>query len=339
MPSIKDIANALNVSTTAVSMALNDKPGLGEHTRQMILQTAESMGYQSKSKKQPVAGSIALVYLRTFSSSIEYDTPIFSQLISGVSDRAQELKYNLMVSTCMKNDISAAATVKNAGCAGAILLISEADGNQDLSILEHLDLPVVILDMAYTNYPVDVISANHFQGANLATQYLISLGHTELCFFRGDIPQASAFMERYLGYQLAVQSHEQTRHCVNNSIVCNRNFNDLAVKISNLPSMPTAFVCAGDWYALECIHALQYLGYRVPDDVSVIGFDNTPLCEVSSPKITTMDVPLQKMGALAVNRLLDVITCRTSGENVSIKLYAKLVVRESTGPVKAQNPR
>ena len=334
MPSIKDIANALNVSTAAVSMALNNKPGISENTRQLILQTAESMGYQCKTKNVPASGSIALIHFSAFANGSEFDTPVFSQLIAGVSARAQEMKYNLMVSTCMRSDVSAATTIKNSGCAGAILIISEADGKQDLSILDYLDLPIVILDTSCSDRPVDIVSANHFQGANLATQYLISLGHSNLCFFRGDIPYASAFMERFLGFQQAVESHENTRHCIGNFIICNRNYKDLAAIISQLSPMPTAFICAGDWYALECIHALQHLGYRVPEDVSVIGFDNTPLCEISSPKITTMDIPFQRMGALAVDRLLDVITGRTSGESVNIELFAKLVVRESTGPAK-----
>ncbi len=334
MPSVKDIANATNVSSTTVSMVLNNKPGISDSTRELVLNAAKNLGYRLKTKADAASSSIALVFLTATSDSSEYDTPIFSQMIAGVSIRAQSLNYRLLVSTYHKNDVNAAASITKSGCIGVILMISEADGNTNFSVLDSLNLPIVILDKSIIDRPYDTVSANHYQSAYMATEHLISLGHRKLYFFRGDLPNATAYRERYLGYQQAVMSHEETFICANNTLSFSRNPEELAVLIKALPVLPTGIVCAGDWYAYECIQALKILGYSVPEDISVIGFDNTPLCESTTPKLTAMDMPKLRMGALAVDRLLDVINGKTEGESVRIEVFCNLVLRESTAKPK-----
>ena len=174
---------------------------------------------------------------------MEFNTPVFSRIITGASIHAKSLNYNLMVSIFTKGDKTAPTSLINAGCKGILLLCSNVGpGGPDFSLIDKLDIPIVVLDQVPPHRKTDVVSANHFQSGYDATEYLISLGHKDLCFIHGDMITAAPYKERFFGFQQAVLSHEHTRHCAELCIPSDSVTDDLISKIGSLPVQPTGFV-------------------------------------------------------------------------------------------------
>jgi LacI family transcriptional regulator len=332
MSSAKDIAKKLGISTTAVSMVFNNKPGISDETRKRVLETAEAIGYRIKNRTERKKSTIQLLIFSHEGGITYNDNPFFSRIIEGVSNRAQELDYNLLVSHLRGNDIkgSAASSFIHADSGGVILLATDFN-SADFSFLKSFSVPLVILDNSFEQYSLDSVSINNLQGIYLAAEHLISLGHRNIYYLGSDYA-ANNFDERQLGFIRTVASHPETQRCTGNIIHYNRaaqSIESLRNTIGSLKNFPTAFVCANDWLANDCIGVLKELGYRIPDDISVTGFDNTPICEIMTPKLSTINVPKQRMGSLAVDRLSDMIGGKAL-EHVKIEIMADLVLRDST---------
>lgn len=338
MPSAKEIAEILGISTSAVSMVLNNRPGISDETRQKVLETAKAIGYQHRSKVEQSTASIQfIVYSRYMPSAIDANV-FFDHVVEGISTRAQELNYNLQVTYIREEDLlsSPLFSVTRSNADGAILLAMGTD-TIDEFFLKNFPMPLVILDNPCDDYDINSVCINNVQGIQLAVDHLYDLGHRNIAYlgFAGYGSQFSNFSERQFGFIKAVSKYPETAHCVNNILSCVYDENDkLNIKevLRTLDTMPTAIVCPNDWRASQCIIALRESGYRVPEDVSVIGFDNIPLCEMTTPRLTTISVPKQRMGTLAVSRLAEMISSNPE-ERVKIEVLTRLIVRDSTAPV------
>lgn len=331
MSSAKDIAKKLNLSPATVSMVFNNKPGVSDETRRLVLKTAEEMEYTFRGKKTAEYNTITLLLLHPNQQQGVSQNPFFMEVIEGACLRAQQLKYNLQISYLWNTQdiLTTADTLKESS--GIILL--PAAGETPLSdILENFQPPVVLLDRSCPGKAIDTITINNIYGAGLATEHLISLGHRKLCFFGSKTNSNKE--ERLIGYRRTVQKYPETADSADNIIYCEPpiDCDELERKLRALEEMPTGFVCANDWYAQSCIQVLQKMGVRIPQDVSVIGFDNTPLSALISPRLTTVNVPKQQMGGLAVERIHQLLTQPESCLPVKTEVYTELIVRESTAP-------
>ncbi len=343
MVSAKDIAEKLGVSPSAVSIAMNNKPGISDATRKLILDTANEMGYSHKKRKVNSGFVIQLFVCSTFTSTVPFNKSLFlDKVIEGISLQAQQLNYTLSITYVTGRDLTEnklrSMLVDN--CLGFIVLATAGEAiNADA--LKAVDLPFVILDKPADLLNLDSVVLANTQGITLAVEYLYSLGHTHIAHV-GGAEIFSNFSERVQGYRNAVHMHHSMAKSEDNVFLIDHNdsdsvdyssdFNEIIDKLeASEDGMVTAFVCATDWLGVSCISTLQARGYKVPQDVSVIGFDNIVVSEISSPTLTTINVPKQRMGAMAVNRLDDIIIGMAK-ERIKIELLTNLVVRGSTGP-------
>lgn len=327
----KDIAQTLGISSATVSLALNNKPGVSEITKQKIFQMVHDLGYTELLPDTSNKNNIIQFIIYKSSTVIVSETPFFFQLMEGIQMRCKHYGHSLMVSYINEytNTVEQITSIIDKNCAGIILLATEMT-TEDLVPFSNISLPLVILDGYFESAKRDCIVINNTQGAYEATEYLIKNGHTQIGYLKSNI-RIKNFQARYQGFEKALDSNKLTLNTqfvfklgssTETTCVAMRKY------LNSHRTMPSAFFAENDMIALGVIKALKEYGYRIPEDISVIGFDNTPLAEVIEPELTTIHVPKQRLGVLAVDRL---ITCikESPEEYIKLEIGTTLIKRNS----------
>lgn len=330
--SIKDIATALGVSASTVSMALHDHHGISDETKAKVVAKAAELGYTKHLKtNEPSPEFIQLVIYKKHGNVVA-DTPFFSQLTQGIEYQTKKKGHNLLITYFYENqDVQEQLrSILSSNCSGILLLATEMmDG--DLEHFENLNIPMVILDSYFPNRPFDCIGINNVQGACAAVEHLVEQGHRKIGYLSSKVGIRN-FYERMDGYKKGLRLSGETNKPDENiykiTPVAEEALKDMNAYLRDKPEIPTAFYADNDIIATSCMRALKAHGYRIPEDISIIGFDDTPMCDLVDPPLTTMHVKKNSLGVLAVNRLLE----RMNGdvdENIRIEVATELVERKS----------
>ncbi|MGB8455425.1 MAG: LacI family DNA-binding transcriptional regulator [Anaerocolumna sp.] len=330
--SAKELAEKLNLSPATVSMVLNNKPGISEKTRKIVMDTAADYGYQS-SKKQlqnNVNRIIQFVIYKKYGTVVS-DTPFFSQVTEGINYQCSQNDYHLQITYLYDNeDIGEQIeNLKRADCDGILLLGTEMTA-KDYRSFQNLNIPFVILDSYFDDINCDTVLINNVQGAYLATEYLNSRGHKEIGYLRSGT-RICNFEEREDGYYKSLRHNNiPTSHpyVVNITPTTEQAYLDICEYLKNNPVFPTAFFADNDIIAAAAIRAFKESNIKVPEQISIIGFDDMPICQFTDPTLSTMYVPKQRLGALAVDRLLNRIN-EANTDIIKIELAVQLVERNS----------
>lgn len=331
----RDVARGAGVSPATVSLVFQGKPGVGQKTRERVFSVAQALGYEYEASSTPQKTSTILLVLYKRSGQILGETPFFEQLMKGVSDSTYQSGYHRLSISYFYAQESASEQIKSlqsVKCAGIILLATEMLSN-DVSQFQRLGVPIVILDNWFPTKPLDSIVIDNTHGAWEATRYLISLGHTNIGYLhsRNEIRN---FLERKSGWRTAVQGVIENegnpeRYIARVGSTSETAYQDMLEYLDGDPDLPSAYFADNDIIAAGCIRAMRERGIRVPEDISVMGFDDAPNLEHIDPPLTTMSVPKEAMGALAVKRLVSLIRGETHGEAIRIQVLPKVIERES----------
>ena len=333
----KDLAHLLGISPSTVSMVLNNKPGISESTRKLVLDKMIELGSLSPSygyKPQ----TIDFIYFVIFKKhgKVVGDTPFFSQLIEGIEQSCKSSGYNLQIAYFNEgSDLSTTLPlIHSKECKGLLLLATEM-ALADASVFTSLGCPTVLLDSAFNEIALDTIVINNKQAAGCATKQLIHSGHTNIGYPHSAC-HINNFSERKDGYHRELRRnglHIPTEHEYKLTPTVDGAYSEMKEILSHDPVMPTAFFADNDIIALSAMRALKEKGYRIPEDISIIGIDDMPMCELMDPPLTTMHVPKHQMGVQAVKRLLEKINSN-SREILTIEIRTSLVERQSIRTVK-----
>lgn len=328
--SAKEIANKLNISAATVSMVLNNKPGISENTRIKVLEVAKEFGYDFVKKQETVTGILHFVIYKKHGNVVA-DTPFFSKVTEGIDDMCRDNGYQLQISYFYesRNIYDQMKGIVESGCLGIILLGTEMT-SKDFAPFSELSIPLVVLDSYFEELDCDSVLINNVQGAYIATKYLIEKGHRKIGYLRSKNVIGN-FEERADGYYKALRNANiPTSHPYTFSLTPTMDgaYKDFKEFLVTNPELPTAFFADNDILAAASIRAIKEHGLKVPEDISIIGFDDIPVCEVLDPPLTTMNVPKQILGALAVERLINNIN-NPSGDRIKIELATKLIERSS----------
>lgn len=334
---MKDVADALNISLNAVSIALNNKVGVSDATRIKILQKADAMGYIQKKQQylDAYSKSNICVMMQSYYAKTGH---FYSAVLYAIVEEAKRKGYNTIITYFEDQDFDMPECIAVNKVAGIIVIGKIHD--QNLESLEKYQLPIVLCDYASTLKPCHSVLSNNKAGGSIMCQYLIDSGFTKIGFF-GDLNHSLNFRERFIGYYNTLYQYNmidtyQTELYIGKysvvedveDAVLSNDVNTVIQKIQGLEELPQVFMCANDSNAVLLIGALNKLGYHVPEDISVVGFDNTNMGERIIPKLTTLNVDKEKMGIRTVQKLLELI----DNENVypeSVLLGVTLVKRDS----------
>ncbi len=296
---LSDIAQACGTSNVTVSKALAGKSGMSDELRERIIATAEKLGYVPQ--KSSTGGIIAVLIPEKF---LNPNGSLYWALYNNISLRLKQDNYACIQEILSVDDekkFSMPAFLSSKNISGVISL-----GQLSRAYLEKLTEKVkniVLLDYYFNDIDIDCIITNGYLGGYKLTSYLISQGHKDIGYVGTTLATSSIF-DRYMGYLKAMIEHDlpikEEWH------IDDRDMNnDRYKKIAFPENMPTAFVCNCDETAFDVIRDLKTLGYNVPDDISVVGYDNYHISEISEPPITTINVDVKEMADTAVNTLLD----------------------------------
>lgn len=310
----KDLALKLNLSEAAISMALHNKPGVSTSTRKKVLEAAHQYGYdftslEERSPNPTCSGSIHFIIFKKC-GAIVADTPFFSELTEGINKHCKEAHYTLNMSYIYENDDieQLISNLNVTNYVGIILLGTEMIAS-DLKPFLNLKVPFIVLDTYFDTLHCNYVLINNHQGAFNATQYLIRQCHSQPGYLQSSYEIAN-FVQRSNGFYNAIRSNGLSPftsivHQLTPSI--EGAFADMCAILSRKDEIASCYFADNDLIACGAIKAFKSFGYKIPEDISIIGFDDIPLCSYIDPSLTTISVPKEYMGKLAVTRLVDLI--------------------------------
>ncbi len=331
--SAKELAKKLNISATAVSMALNNKPGVSTITRKKILEEAEKSGYDFTrlSQKSKSTGDIYCIIYRAHNAILNYD-PIFSQLTDGIEQECRHNDYHLKTLQIYETSDDISRLIEDlriSSCVGVILLGTEISPNVCQEFLQ-LSVPVILLDTYFDNVNCSSVLINNAQGAYMATNYLIDCRGKQPGHLRSSYVIYN-FLQRQNGFHRAIREHGMS---VNKSITHELSpsidgaFYDMLSIIDSKEELASCYFADNDLIAIGAMKALKLRGYKIPEDIAIVGFDNISEGRIIDPSLTTIDIPRKFMGQTAAMQLIRQLHMPIS-HTVNIQVSTKLVKRFS----------
>lgn len=327
-PSVKQISEATGFSPATVSNALNMKRGVNKDTVERIFRTAEELGYCVGSRG---IKSIKFVLFRKNGLIIDGST-FHPEVIEGVEQAAKENGLATMF-VCLDADApdyeeQVGKLAMDVSC-GVILLATEMQ-QEDFEPFRSFKCPLVLLDGWCDGMYFDGVLINNSESAALAVRHLIEKGHRKIGYIGGDF-RIQAFRSREAGYRSALLEkglRPNSEWQVTVGTKLETAYEGMLLYLERGPSLPTAFFADNDLIALGAMKALTEKGYRVPEDVSLVGIDNLPYSSISNPPLTTIQVHKQSMGREAVERLLSILE-RPQDARIKLECCTSFIERES----------
>ena len=325
---ISDVARAAQVSVMTVSNVINGKPNVRPTTRQRVLNAVELTGYRVNPLARALAGGRGRL-LSVITNRM--NLPYVSEVLQGAAQAADELDYDLSVLMTGGRG-SADFSVMGRLSVGALLIQPTADGH-----IRRADLPPFTVSVdGPGDYP---LSVDNYGGARQAMAHLLALGHTRIAFISGlkaeltslsENPERDDAAERLRGYRDAMQDAglKIPRGYQQQGDFLKASGEQAAVRLLALKSPPSAVFASSDAMAVGAIHAAQDQGLAVPGDLSVVGFDDLPIAAQARPPLTTVRQPLQELGAVAVQLLVQLAEGQAA--HLPPPFATELVVRDST---------
>ena len=329
---INAIAKRLNISKSTVSKALNGRADVSAETRTLVMQTVAEMDYQpSAAARQLSLGRTEKIGL-FLNTSIEYTIEYLIGIIPGAVRQASSVGKTLVLHTTPEHAPEALLRACRSGeFDGVILFSSRFD-----DIVEQLikdDYPFVVMGRAFADPRVSYVVSDDYDGAYQATQHLIRLGHRRIAFLTrpelGIVSQTR--LHAYLDALADANIEADTNLIVETQIIPESGVEPTR-RLLALSDRPTAIYAFHDMVAVDVLRVLQEQGLRVPADISVIGFDGLRITQMTTPRLTTVQQPFERIGQRVVEIVAAQIEDRKSAP-VREMLPVELVVRESTGPV------
>ncbi len=337
---IHDVAERAGVSIGTVSAVINRKSTVSQHTRRKVLQAVSDLNYRpsaaARRRLQPTAEkSVGLVVK-------EINNPYFADIIVGAQMAAKERGYNLLVthterSYDLERELVELLVAKDVD---GLIVNPLLDDNADLSHLFELkrhNIPLVLIE-SVRGLQANMVDVDNVAASKSAVEYLIENGHTHIAHFTG--PKYSMHSaERVEGVRRAFSS-QRLIFDEDDIVAAGARIDDGYTAAHHYfgerGKRPTAVTCYNDLVAIGVYRALRELGLSVPDDVSVVGYDDIDIAQYASVPLTTVRVPKREMGGRAAELLINSIESAGDGEYERVFLETKLVVRESTTRVRQE---
>jgi DNA-binding LacI/PurR family transcriptional regulator len=328
--SIRDIARLANVSDSTVSRALRDSPLVKAETREKIRRIAEGSGYRASA----VARSLATRRTRTIGVVVTtIADPFAAEVVCGIEEAAGELGYSLLLANSQADPCREAKVVTSFGerRVDGVVVTSSRVGTLYAGTLATLRVPIVLINGQHPSEDVHWVVIANAEASREATRHLIQLGHQRIAYL-GDRHGYQSDTERFGGYRQALD--EAGLPFEPDLVVYGDGKPEGGVQavesLLALPKPPTAVFCFNDFSAVGALRRIHASGLRVPDDISLVGFDDINIAQYAEPPLTTVRQPKAHMGRLAFEILVKLLA--GSDSEHCIKVPGELIVRESTAP-------
>jgi DNA-binding LacI/PurR family transcriptional regulator len=333
-PTMEDVARAAGVSRSLVSLVFQDSPKVAPRSRRRVLTAAGRLGYRPNA----LARSLASKQVRTFGVLLnDLSNPFFAAVYEAVAQSAEARGYGITLGAGQRDPAREQAAVSEflSHRVGGVILVSPRMTAQAIGEAT-AGVPTVVVGRDVRLPTVDAVVNDELAGTRAALEHLMSLGHVDITHVSGGTGAGAA--ERRKAYEQVMTAHGLARHIR----VIPGDFTELAGQNAGRTlltgRLPTAVFAANDMVAVGLMGALVSAGIRIPDDVSIVGYDNLALSELSMISLTSIAQPLLDFGRAATDLLLQ----RIDGARVARvrqQFQPQLVVRRSTAGVGSRRPR
>ena len=303
---MRDIAERLGVSSVTISKALNDKEGVSDELKEKIKVVAEEMGYRfnthAKSMKEGLSYNLGIVIHERFTGT---KTAFYLQFFQLLSMVLESYHYSGILHILSHEDeaqlnLPRIYTEKKVD---GLIFLGQVQKKYAEEI-QKIDIPAVFLDFYTDRNEIDSVLTDNFYGVYEMTNYLVQNGHKKIAFL-GNVHATSSIQDRFLGYFKSLLEHRIDLK--KEYVIKDRDERGFYIDIEFPEEMPTAFVCNNDEVAYNLINELQRKGIRVPEDCSVVGFDNSLFATLTEPPLTTVAVDVEEMSKVSVEIIMDKI--------------------------------
>jgi DNA-binding LacI/PurR family transcriptional regulator len=330
-PTIHDVAQRAGVSKSLVSLVMRDSPNVSDAKRTAVLAAADELGYR------PNAVARSLVRRRSYVLGVmlsDLHNPFFAEVVDGIDDAALQAGYRALINSGARvasREAVAIDTLLQLRADGLILAGPVIDTQKVEAAVR--SVPVVLVGRATRSDAVDSVTNDDRMGAELVVDHLVSLGHRRIAHIHAGREAGSR--ARRTGYQKAMERHGLRRYVreVPGSFTEEGGYRGMNALLAN-GRVPTAVFVANDLAATGALEALDESGIGVPEEMSVVGYDNVSLAGLRRIGLSTVNQPRREMGRTAVELLLERLE-GTRDRARHLVLPPSLVVRDTTAPVAA----
>lgn len=337
-PKMKDVAAMAGVSIKTVSRVLNNEPHVQHALRERVRSAVDELGYVPSKSARTLRGN------RSYSINMichDESSNYFNAIQFGAVIACQKRGYQLTISLIAADDLRAPSDMKSAferlmrdSRPDGVLLVAPLVNNADvIKAFRALDVPLALIGPTDIKGEAVRVAINDREAARQVTEHLLELGHTRVGFVRGKEDHA-ATEERFQGYLQALQAHGIV---FDPELVCRGMFDALsgaeaAEKLLDLKAPATAIFASNDYMAAGIMKVAQQRRLKVPDALSIVGFDDSEVARYMWPMLTTVRQPLQQLGEVAAFKLIERLGQSARPKNSPIILPHEIIIRQSTAP-------
>lgn len=333
MVTIKDVAKLANVNPSTVSRVIADSPRISDKTKQEVREAMNQLGYHpnliARSLVNKSANAIGIIM--PSSPEKAFQNPFFAEVLGGISNLAHQKQYSLYLSTgkTEKEIYSAVVNMVQGRRVDGIILLYSRVNDKIVTYLQELEFPFVIIGKPYKKEDTIIYVDNDNLGAaNEVTSFLISRGHRRIGFIGGSL-DLIVTIDRLNGYKTALQNNNIP---INDDYIIHKEFHkdggkEAIVELMSLKEPPTALIVTDDLIGFGVLSALRDMGINVPNDISVISFNNIMLTELTNPPLSSVDIHIYQLGYQAATSLIGLISKSAIAKKIIIP--HKLILRES----------
>lgn len=334
---IKDVAREAGVAVCTVSFAMNGSAHVAEDTKKRIFETIERLNYRpNQSARGLVTKKTSNIGLAIPETADALENGILLDVIKGLGKAAGQKNYDLLLSfqkTQSEKLDDHLLDIYRKQSADGLILMGTKMSERPYKELVTKRFPFVLLGRPYKEKLCHSVNADNEQGAYLAVQYLIDKGHRRIGFITPCSIEVDASLDRLNGYKKALNDFGigvDDKLIAYGSFEPDSGYKDTDLLLS-LKNRPTAIIAGRDVIASRVIERAQLLGYHVPEDLAVVGFDNTAVSQVSRPSITSVELPMLNMGYEAGKLLISLIEGEIGYDDIqTITLPCSMYERESS---------
>ncbi|ADU28807.1 LacI family DNA-binding transcriptional regulator [Evansella cellulosilytica] len=345
----EDLAKLIGVSRSTITRVINNYPDIPQATRDKVLKAIEEYNYAPNASARKLAGAtnkmIAIIVLdvkddgvthhvKTTDDTLIYNNPFFSPVINAVSDQANKMDYYALISIAYsKEDLKKVESIFNQKMIEGAIFVGTQEAENELIfklIKQNHKIALIDTNEIYSKkHDAIYINPDNFEGSVKAINYLVELGHKNIGIITGNLNKLSA-QERLDGFKETLSRHGLVLNCdhfYHGDFTENSGY-DGVNHILRAHSKPTAIFVSNDTMAIGAYKAIAEIGLKIPEDISIIGFDNSFISSYLTPPLTTVDISFADIAKRATTLLIDSVE---NNKKVGIveKIHATLIERES----------
>ena len=320
---IKEVARRAGVSVATVSRAMNNSGPVSTESRQAIEKVVADSGFRLNA----IGQQLKTARSRTLGILVpSLKNPIFADAVSGVEHIAEQSGFRVLLASSsykVAKEMSSIETFLASRVEGLVLTVTDEDSShQALSLLENVKLPFVLMFNPCKVASYSTVSIDNRLAAYELVCELIKKGHRRIAMIVGNLSESDRSVERHAGYEDALREHKLDPIGIEVGFE-NPELGDTIAELSMRSERPTAYFCSTDLLAISTIRALSQFGLRVPDEVSVVGFDGISIGESLTPNLTTAVQPAEAMGNWAASHLISRIEEDAPAQNLVLPHYIR----------------